>query len=78
MGDAEEDAEGLDPEPRHAAWERICPMCNDPFESAWAVHRICGKCRANFPGAAAAFSWRADMGALRSGEGPIAGGAGSA
>ena len=45
-GDAEEDPDELDPGPRHEARERICLMRGDPFESAWAGHRICGKCRA--------------------------------
>ena len=45
MDDDEVDPEKLDPEPRHEARERICLMCGEPFESAWAGHRICGKCK---------------------------------
>ena len=45
MGDAEEHPAELDPEPRHEARERMCLMCGEPFESAWAGNRICGKCR---------------------------------
>ena len=45
MGDAEEDAEELAPEPRHEARERTCLMCGRIFESAWAGHRICDTCR---------------------------------
>ena len=56
MGDAEEDPDELGLEPRHEARERICLMCGDPFESAWAGHRICSKCRANVRRSGAGYS----------------------